>query len=326
MELYHTWKRISQELRALDRRMYGSRPMQTFRPSRIAEVWFWAVLNSRPTCWACVAYNWPIWSRRFQLPKQPAMSRRLRDPEVVALLERFERERRPPDDATAGPAPPAPEGAIDANPRPSPDAGGTGESPAESEVEVAFIDSTPIPISPVSRDRQAGYGYSCGSTMAKGYRLHAIVRGGRILSWRLTPMQTSEKEIARRMLCGLVLGGWLVGDSGYDSNPLHALLEGRMTARLLAPRKESSQGGGLGHGRHTEGRLRSIRMTEGEDASERERASGMLRSRTAIERFFSAIECAAGGLATLPAWVRGYRRVRMWVLGKLAAHQMQLRP
>lgn len=315
MEIYHSWKQISQALRALDRRMYGSRPMQTFRPSRIAEVWFWAVLNSRPTNWACVAHNWPIWSRRFQLPKQPAMSKRLRDPEVVALLERFELERRP-----------APEAAAAAEPRPSPDAGGTDVSQTGSGTEVAFIDSTPIPISPVSRDRQAGYGYSCGSTMAKGYRLHAIVSDGRILSWRLTPMQTSEKEIARRMLCTLVLQGWLVGDSGYDSNPLHALLEGRMAARLLAPRKESSRGGGLGHGRHTEGRLRSIRMTEGDDASEREQAAGMLESRTAIERFFSAIKCAAGGLATLPAWVRGYRRVRMWVLGKLASHQMQLRP
>ncbi len=44
----------------------------------ILVVCFWAVLHDRPTCWAADWRNWPDDLRRFRLPSQRILSRRLR--------------------------------------------------------------------------------------------------------------------------------------------------------------------------------------------------------------------------------------------------------
>jgi hypothetical protein len=46
--------------------------------------------------------------------------------------------------------------------------------------------------------------------------------------------------------------------------------------------------------------------------------------RTGIERIFSALSTFAGGLGPLPSWVRGLRRVRQWVMAKLAIYHARL--
>src|SRR5262245_17154128 len=53
----------------------------------IARTDYSAVLHDRPRPWACDPTNWPPPDRRRPLPPPWTLSRRLRSPSVVALLE-----------------------------------------------------------------------------------------------------------------------------------------------------------------------------------------------------------------------------------------------
>src|SRR5688572_30536959 len=53
---------------------------------------YWSVICDRPTSWACRKEHWPIHLRRRPLPSPATMSRRLRSPSVVALLDALERQ------------------------------------------------------------------------------------------------------------------------------------------------------------------------------------------------------------------------------------------
>jgi hypothetical protein len=44
-----------------------------------------------------------------------------------------------------------------------------------------------------------------------------------------------------------------------------------------------------------------------------------------IERVFGVLSCTAGGLAGLPAWVRGLERVRRWVGVKIILYNARLK-
>src|SRR5215472_4835394 len=107
-----------------------------FSDADIVRVYYWSVICDRPTSWACRKSSWPIHLRKRPLPSQPTMSRRLRAPSVVALLDALERR------VTAPKAP----GLF------------------------WLLDGKPLPIGGCSKDRQAGYGRSAGGK-AKGYKL-----------------------------------------------------------------------------------------------------------------------------------------------------------
>jgi hypothetical protein len=115
------------------------------------------------------------------------MSRRLRSPSVVALLDALERRVVAP------------------------------KEPGLFWV----IDGKPLPIGGCSKDRQAGYGRAAGGK-AKGYKLHAVISAGGIAAWRIAPMSKDERVMAARLLRAAPVQGYLVADSNYDSNPLHA--------------------------------------------------------------------------------------------------------
>lgn len=287
LSTYEIWKGIATRLKALQQRRNHAH--QIFKPARVSEIFHWAVVHDKPVSWACVPGNWPPHMRRFPLPDQSTMSRRLRDPEVVDLLHRLEREMH---DAPSGP-------------------------PA-----FAAVDAMPLPIGPASHDRQSGYGYACAGTKARGYRLHVICGAGVAIAWRLTPMQACESEIARRMVRGLEDGGWMVGDSSYHATRLFEACDEHGGIRLLAPRKRSQQGGGVGHRKWPESRLEAIRRVESDPG---EFVPDLLHQRSTIERFFGRLRCTGGGLGPLPAWVRGYRRVRLWVEAKLAVIGLRTR-
>src|SRR5262245_53305889 len=120
---HQLWSRLEAELRRLAPRWhprYGQ-----FSDAEIVRVYYWAVLHDRPTGWACDKQNWPPHARRRALPSPSTMSRRLRRPAVVALLDALDRAVLQP----AGP--------------PS---------------LVHRLDGKPLPIGGCSKDRQAGYG------------------------------------------------------------------------------------------------------------------------------------------------------------------------
>lgn len=248
------------------------RAKQQFADRDIAMVYMWSVLCDRPVSWACCPENWQTKSAWRSLPSCSTMSRRLPTrgvQEVLDHLERLYRQR-------------------------------TGKSLFKC------IDAMPMVIGNSSGDRQAGYGRSANGK-SKGYKFYAILdsRGG-VDSWRVGPMNASEKRIARRLVREASGPGYLIGDGEYDDTTLYALAA-RRQLQLVAPKKK----GALGHRRQRQERLRGIELTQ--------HAFGrrLLKDRAAIDRFFGSWNSWSAGIKHPPAWVRTHRRVRRWVQAKL---------
>jgi hypothetical protein len=258
-----------------------------FGDEEIVKVYYWSVICDRPTSWACRQESWPIHLRKRPLPSPATMSRRLRSPSVVALLDALERRVV---------APKAP-GLF------------------------WMIDGKPLTIGGCSKDRQAGYGKAAGGK-AKGYKLHAL-RGadGSVAAWRVAPMNKDERVMARRLLraAPAEVQGYVAADANYDSNPLHGVCDGRGGLQLVT-RRRYGPGRGTGHKKQTPGRLRSIALTESPFPAFADR---LLRDRAAIERQFGNLTNWGGGLSGLPSWVRTHRRVRRWVQAKLVLTKLK---
>lgn len=270
-------------LRRLGRRRRSRK--QQYTDGTILEVYLWAVVNDRPTVWACSLRNWAPGLRRGPLPSQSVMSRRLRTPGVERLLRRLE-------DAVLrrGRATPL----------------------------VCMVDGKPLPIANHSHDRQAGYGRAVGGK-AKGYKLNALIdAAGTVWAWRVAPMNGDERTIARRLLRDLPGEGYLLADANYDSNQLFALAAGH-GVQAVVPRRYGPDKG-LGHRVYHPARLRSRDLLENGVSSFGVELHGLRR---AIERFFGTLVCTGGGLSCLPAWVRTHRRVRQWVCAKLIYNQIR---
>jgi hypothetical protein len=174
-----------------------------------------------------------------------------------------------------------------------------------------FVDGKPLLISGCSKDQEAGRARGVGC----GYKLHAILepRSGKLAAWRVTPLNKDEKIMARRMVRGTPLQGYLVADGNYDSNPLHRICEAQGNLQLVTPHRASRVGRRRRHGQSA-GRLRSLEMQSSPNA---QFAKALLRQRDDIERYFSRLTSWGGGLTHLPPWARTHRRVHLWVLAKL---------
>jgi hypothetical protein len=222
--------------------------------------------------------NWPADLWEGKLPSQSAMSRRLRTTEVQQLLTKMERQ-------------------LVAR-----DGGGW----------VMLVDGKPLLAGSHSKDPDAPWGHARRG-WAKGYKLHAIYGGGSIpIAWELAPLNEAEPEVAARLVLSLKGGGgYLLGDKAFDSNPLHdaALAVG---FQLVAERKKPQAG--LGHRRHSPGRLRSIALLRQEFGQK------LYAFREQIERNFGWLTNHGAGLAPLPNWVRRRTRVRLGVQAKLIIH------
>jgi Transposase DDE domain len=282
---HQLWKAIVAVLADLDT---PPTPARYDYPDRdVVAVYYWSVICDRPTSWACARRHWPVHLRRRGLPTPATMSRRLRTPSVVALLDALERRVTAP----AGPG------------------------------RFWMVDGKPLPIGGCSKGRQAGYGKAAGGK-AKGYRLHALVGSdGSVAAWRVAPMNTDERVMAERLLKAAPpeVVGYVVGDANYDSNKLHRVCDAHGNRQLVTPRRYGP-GKGTGHRKQTAGRLRSMALTEGPFPA----FAGRLRlDRAAIERRFANLTNWGGGLACLPAWVRTHRRVRRWVQAKLTLTRLK---
>lgn len=270
---YQLYRSILAALAAADQ---PPRRCAPFPDRRIAAVGLWAALHDRPTAWACDRRSWPIHLRRHPLPSPSTMSRRLRTPSVRGLLARVERRANAP----------RPGGVFWA------------------------VDGKPLPIGGASKDRHAGYGRAVRGK-ARGYKLHLILgAGGAVAGWRLTPMHGDERTMAARMVRAAGIAGYLLADTNFDSNPLHAVCDAA-GVQLLAPRR---RGGVMGHHRHAAGRRRCVDRLENPCPRSAARAKA---DRAAIERAFARLTSGVGGLPPLPAFVRTYPRVHRWVQAKL---------
>lgn len=259
-----------------------------FSATDIVGIYLWCVVHDRPMSWGVNKRNWPRDLCPKCLPSQATLSRRMRRAEIQQLMQAIE-------EACLGLA-----GAC--------------------MMWIRLIDAKPLPVSSVSKDRDARYGRGAGGQQ-KGYKLYAVWSTGPLpLAWGLADMNTSERTMARHLIPSLPGSGYLLGDAEYDSNPLHDLAH-LADHQLLAPKRKAK--GGLGHHRHSPYRLRSIELLG--------RAFGraLFKYRRQIEREFGNLTSFGGGLASLPAWVRRFPRVRNWVHAKLlinASRWFHIRP
>src|SRR5215813_9444844 len=144
---HQLWKAIVALLATLGKPR--KRRVNDFTDHDIVEVYYWAVIQDRPQGWACRKQNWPIHLRRRPLPAAGTLSRRLKTPQVVALLDALERRVLAPKEPGL----------------------------------FWMIDGKPLVIGGCSTDKQAGYGRAANSK-AKGYKIHALVDpAGAIASW-----------------------------------------------------------------------------------------------------------------------------------------------
>jgi hypothetical protein len=282
---HQLWKLILGILATLDKKSVSTR--FDFSDERIVQVFYWAVIHDRPISWACCRRNWLIHLRRKKLPSNTTMSRRLRTEPVRTLLDQLEKRVIAPK--TPG--------------------------------MFWTIDGKPLVIGGSSKDRQAGFGRAARSN-ARGYKIHAIVGRNGIATWRIAPMNVDERVMAARLLRSTSIEGYLVADSNYDSNPLHALCDRLGNLQLITPRRYG-RGHGLGHHRHSAGRLRSIERTESPFP---DFARRLLHDRDLVERTYANLVNWGGALTTLPPWVRTHRRVHRWVQAKLVLMTLKQRP
>jgi hypothetical protein len=280
------WKAIMKVIAEVDKSKFN--PKATFRPAMIVKVWMWAVVNDRPVSWAVQQMNWPPCEQRWTKPSNTTMSRRLRREDVQTLLQQIEQRVL---------------------------------QPAVSNNMVWMIDGKPLVISGCSKDKQAGYGRAAGGK-AKGYKIHAIVGSdGSIAQWRVAPMNKDERVMAQRMLKQTTIQGYLLADSNYDSNKLHATCDENGNLQMIA-RRRYGPGKGHGHRKQSLGRMRSKAILEDPD---NEFGENMLVQRDEIERYYGRLTNWGGGLTHLPPWARTHRRVHRWIQAKLIANQLKPR-
>jgi hypothetical protein len=271
-------------LRRFGRRLKNRR--FTYTDATIIEVYMWAVINDRPTCWSCDTENWRGVVLPPGLPSPAQMSRRLRAIGVARLVARLERWvlRQ-------------------------------GRCPTLA----CMIDGHALEIAPHSADRHAGYGRARRG-MAKGYKLHAVIDfNGTIWTYRVTPMNRDERAMARRMRGELPPTCYLLADANYNSNKVFRDLRQR-DIQLIAPRRERNAHQGIGHHRQDAARLRSIDLLENRLS---DFGRELLAMRRRIEGYFGAMCSHANGLGPLRSWVRSYSRVRAWVQAKLIIHELR---
>jgi hypothetical protein len=173
------------------------------------------------------------------------------------------------------------------------------------------LDGKPLLVGVFSKDREAKRGHA-GASFSRGYKLHvACDRRGVPRAFDIRPMPDSECVTARRLLSRAGAPGVVaLADAAYDSNRLYAIAASK-GARLIAPRRKAGRSISKTYTHHPD-RLRAVDLLEGDDDKRRQAA----RLRSIIERYFGWLTAMGGG--HLPPWVRGLRRVRLWIIAKMA--------
>jgi hypothetical protein len=259
-----------------------------FSDAWIAIIYMWSVLHDRPISWACDLDNWRGESLApLNSPSPSTMSRRLNGKKSLGVRQLLERAQQIAAEWF-------PKGFC------------------------YWIDSKPLTVSGVSKDRETRFGRAAGCK-AKGYRMHVLYNaGGAVIDWLLAPMSYGDAPAAAALLnnvtlkqrCGQVphLHGYSVGDNLYDANALYDGFKKTGLQHVAPPRKTAK---GVGHDRQSPHRLRGLELAKGE------LGKALLHARGGMERFFANATSFAGGLGQLPPWVRTPRRVSAWVGFKL---------
>lgn len=287
MEREH-WAVLSQMISEVGSR-WPTHMRDSYSTAAIVRVFAWAVIHNCPVSWACRPGNWDDRTRPKRLPSQSQMSRRTRRDDFEPFLTRLGQR-------IAG-------------------------QPGSMQL-LKTIDGKALTIPAHSTDRDAKWGRGTGQR-ARGYKLHALWADRPMPEqWAVTPLDQGEPRLAKRFVGRLNGAGYVLADANYDSNALYDLAAEHQH-QLLAPRGKPYTG--LGHRRHSPHRRRAIELLEQPAFTINRFGTDLYRQRTDIERHFAHATCFAGGLLTLPPWVRRIWRVRAWVAMKLLINAARVR-
>lgn len=250
-----------------------------FDDRTVLAVGLWAILHDRPAAWACRPQSWPDADRPPALPHPSTLSRRGRRPALRAAAARVHL---------------------------------AAVARLRVRTRYAALDGRPLVVGGASGDPEATAGRAVRG-LGRGYKLHALVAAGVIVSMVVAPLHASEPVMARRLVARAPRRlTRLVADANYDGVPLHrvAAAHGK---RLYTPIRN----GRVGRRRQPE-RLRVLRVV-GTPAGRR-----LLRGRDAVERAFARMSNIGCGYKGLPAWVRRRDRVEAWMWGKVVVYHAHL--
>jgi hypothetical protein len=168
-----------------------------------------------------------------------------------------------------------------------------------------LIDSTPLLVSHVSKDRDATWGHH----RQRGYRWHTLTSRDRVvLMQQVEGANVHELTVAPQLVERAGRIGlhprFVVGDDGYDSEPLHQCVRTQLHARLIAPLND--------RGGHRTMRRTPLRQWLDRHWKDRAIASSY-RVRPEIDRMYSEFKGHRLGLWALPPWIRHLPAVRRWV-------------
>lgn len=171
-----------------------------------------------------------------------------------------------------------------------------------------IIDSTPLPVPYVSHDADATWGHH----QQRGYRWHTLISEDRVILFSsVEGANVHELTVAPRLVQKAAASGlrprYVLGDDGYDSEPLHGAVRSALHARLIAPFNDR---GGTRAMRKTP--LRAW-LNERWGTS---RIQNAHRLRPEVDRMYSVLKCRRFGLFALPPWIRHAPTVRRWIMMK----------
>jgi hypothetical protein len=272
----------------------GGRRKPVYANWLIVAMYIWSVAHDRTLSWACQRSSYGPLFRPRRLPSISQFTRRIKSDDCQRILQLVHDHF-------------AQRGVM---------------------INAVYIDGKPLPVSPVSKDRDAKRGRISGA-FARGYKLYAAVNANRrIVVWSVMGLNEDEKTVARHALLPnlppLTDDGLVLTDSHYDSAPLHEEVCEPRGVWLVHPLRGQDRAGGKNRWwklrQMPVSRLELIRLWQ-------ERAELMrfvFKARQEIERVFGVLTCTAGGLANLPAWVRHLDRVRRWVGVKIIIYNARL--
>lgn len=270
-QLYHVVMQLA--------RVWHKKPHVQFSDAWILLVFLWGALHDRPRCWACEERNWPAALLADRpLPSPACLSRRMRRLSMQLFFDAVMHAARAqlPDHL------------------------------------IKCIDAKPLVVGGYSKDRDAKRGRAANG-FDKGYKLFAVYDGAGVNSWQIGPMNQAEVKVAPQLLHVAARehgGGYLLGNSLYDSNQLYRLADEHGMQRVS---RRQRPGGGVSSNPQHPARLRSIHLLESGSVFGHE----LYMCRESIEQRFGQAGNLGCGLGPLPNWVRRPHRVAMWVAAKL---------
>lgn len=251
----------------------------------IVLLYVWSAIRGKPRQWVCDRRNLPAALRKEPIPSRSQFGRRLNSPSVKAMIGQLEARVRP--------------------------------KRAQGLIGCWLLDGKPLVVSPYSKDKAAQWGWAYDGK-ARGYKLFTMVDlDGDVAAWHVESMNHAEPVVAQELIQQTDRPGYLLGDSIYDSGPLHECAAQR-DLQLIAPRK--TPGANISAHAQQPTRLHSIAMLE---TSVNTFGRAMYACRTGIERDFSLLGCSKVGLDHLPYFVRGLSRVRLWAQAKIILYSLQ---